>query len=90
MSRSRKDQAGGHNKAVRYDKENKVVQEATRRQRRRENDRMVRDYIPCPYCNDDGVACDLAGEIVADPCWCTGNEALEPNPERSSGGWWTW
>lgn len=25
---------------------------------------------PCPYCNDDGVACDMAGEVVADPCWC--------------------
>lgn len=89
MSRSRKDAVGGHDN-FKYSKENKVIQAATRRSRRREADRMVRDYIPCPYCNDDGVACDMAGEIVADPCWCVGNESLEPNPEKSTGGWLTW
>jgi hypothetical protein len=89
MSKSRRDAKGGHAWAG-YGKENKIVKDSTKRERRREADHMVRDYIPCPYCNDDGVACDLAGEIVSDPCWCVANERLETNPERSSQGWRTW
>lgn len=25
---------------------------------------------PCAYCNDDGIACNMEGEIISDPCWC--------------------
>lgn len=89
MSRDRRDQRGGHPHGG-YDKESSVAKEITRDKRRAAAKRSVTRYIPCPYCNDDGVACDLAGEVIADPCWCVDNEKHETNPERSTQGFMTW
>ena len=88
MSRDKRDQKGHKNFS--YNKENEIVKEMTRRKRRHEGNEYADNYIPCAYCNDDGVACDMAGEVIADPCWCVANERNEPNPEKSTGGWLTW
>lgn len=90
MSRDRRDQRGGHGKSPHYGKESSAAKEITRDKRRAEAQRSVDKYIPCPYCNDDGVACDLEGEIVSDPCWCVDNERHETKPEKGTGGWMSW
>lgn len=26
-------------------------------------------HVPCPWCNDEGIVCDMAGETIG-PCDC--------------------